>query len=158
MTCEGQLFIPINDTFTANGSGTVTYSMVGGGSPPGEFDLSMSFSGYLNDSFFNGPFTLSTVAHGTTLLVSTTSGFIRTEQLQDFEGSGTFDGYTWNVTDQTATVDFSLIDPQGTEFQIQVTGAGSTSIVPEFPSMIIVPLFIAATLLAVKVYRRKSAT
>ena len=61
MTCEGQLLAPFGDTFTMNGSGTATYSMVGGDWPPGEFDLTINFSGYLSNSFFDGPYDLSLI-------------------------------------------------------------------------------------------------
>lgn len=155
MTCEGQLYAPFADTFTMNGSGTATYSMVGGGYPPGEFDLTIDMSGYLNNSFFNGPFTLSAVAHGETVLVSSTQGFIRTEEVQSLSANGTFNDLTWNVTSQIATVDFSFIDELGKAFQFRVTGTSHTSIIPEFTSFIAIPLFIIVTLLAVIAYRRK---
>jgi len=155
MTCEGQLSVPFADTFTMNGSGTATYSMVGGGSPPGEFDLSMDMSGYLNNSFFDGPFTLSAVAHGETALVSTTPGFIRTEEIVDLSANGTLNGFIWNVTSLSSTVDFSLIGEDGTEFEFRITGSGHTSIIPEFPSFLILPLFMIATLLAVIAINKK---
>jgi hypothetical protein len=132
----------------------VTYSMVGGG-PPGELNLNMDLSGYLNDSFFNGPFNLSAVAHATTVLSSTTAGFIRTELVQSLTANGTFNEYTWNVTDQMATVDFSFIDPEGTAFQIRVIGTGQSSVVPEkFLPIFIIPLLTAAILLAAVVNRK----
>lgn len=154
LTCQGQLSSPINSTFTLNGTGMVTYSMVGGG-PPGELNLNMNLSGYLNDSFFNGPFNLSAVAHATTVLSSPTAGFIRTELVQNLTANGTFNEYTWNVTDQMATVDFSFIHPQGAAFEIRVLGTGQSSVVPEkFLPIVIIPLLTAAVLLAVVVNRK----
>jgi hypothetical protein len=155
MTCQGQLQTPFLDTFTMNGSGTLTYTMVGGGFPPGELDLTMDMTGYLNNSFWNGPYTLSAQSHGETVLVATTPSFIRTEELQTFAANGTFDGWLWNVTGDTAIVDFSYIHELGTSFQIRVTGLGHTSIIPELPSLILLPLFMTATLIAALVYRRK---
>lgn len=155
MTCQGQLKAPFLDTFTMNGSGTFTYAMVGGGYPPGEFDLTMDMAGYLNNSFWNGPYTLSAQCHGETVLVAPTAGFIRTEELQNFAANGTFDGWLWNVTGDTAVVDFSYIDEFGHSFQIRVTGLGHTSIIPELPSLIILPLFMTAILIAAIIYRRK---
>ena len=155
MTCDGNLSAPFTDTFTGNGSGTATYSMVGGGSPPGEFNLNMGLSGYLTNSFFTGPFNLSAVAHGETVLVSPTPGFVRTEKIRNLSANGTFNGFIWNVTSQTATVDFSFIDAEGKAFQLRITGTSPTHIIPEFPSLIIIPLITTTTLLAVIVYRRK---
>lgn len=155
LTCQGQLSSPINSTFTLNGTGMVTYSMVGGGSPPGELNLNMNLSGHLNDSFFNGPFNLSAVAHATTVLTSPTAGFIRTELVQNLTANGTFNEYTWNVTDQMATVDFSFIDPEGTAFQFRVLGTGQSSVIPEkFLPIVIIPLLTAAILLAAVVNRK----
>ena len=155
MTCEGQLLAPFTDTFTVNGSGTATYSMIGGGNPPGEFDLNMNMSGYLYNSFFNGPFALSAVSHGETALVFPTPGFVRTEEIRNLSANGTFDEFIWNMTGQIATVDFSFIDPQGKAFQFRITGSSHTSIIPEFPSLLILPLFVMAALLVTIVYRRK---
>ena len=52
VTGEGNFSAPVEDTFTMNGSGTVTYSMVGEG-PPGEFDLTLEMSGYMIRSWLD---------------------------------------------------------------------------------------------------------
>lgn len=153
MTVQGQLFTPINSMFSLDGSGNVTYSMVGEG-PPGELDLTMNLSGYLNDTFFDGPFNLTAVAHATTVLVPPTVGFERTEIIQNLTANGTFNEYTWEVTNQSATVDFSSINPQGTAFQIRIVGGGPASYIPEFSSIIILPLFIIATIVAITIARK----
>ena len=148
--CDGQLFTPFSDTFAMDGFGTATYSMVGGGWPPGEFDLTMNFSGYLSNSFFDGPYDISVVCHGETVLVEPpTPGFVRTEEIRNLSANGTFNEYTWDVTIETATVDFSYIDPEGKAFDIQITGGSHIYIVPEFPSLIILPILMIVTLLAV---------
>ncbi len=148
MTGEGLLSAPFVDTFTMNGSGTATYSIVGGGSPPGEFDLNMDLSGYLEDSFFNGPYTMSVVAHGETRLVATTPGYIRTEEIVDLSANGTFNELTWNTTSPSSIVDFSLIDNEGTAFQFRVTG--TSHVIPEFPlSIVLLLIVIVLTLMAV---------
>ena len=154
MTCQGQLFTPINTLFSLNGSGNVTYSMVGGGPPPGELDLSMSLSGYLYDTFFDGPFNLTVVAHATTVLVSPNVGFERTEIIQNLTANGIFNAYTWDVTNQSATADFSFIDPQGKTFQFRITGGGPASYIPEFSSLIILPLFIIATIVVITLSKK----
>lgn len=155
MTVQGQLFTPMNSMFSLNGSGNVTYSMIGGG-PPGELDLTMNLSGYLNDTFFNGPFNLTAAAHATTVLAATTAGFERTEIVQNLTANGTFNEITWEVTNQSATVDFSSISPQGTAFQIRIIGGGPASYIPEFSSILILPLFIAAAVIAVTISRKST--
>ncbi len=148
MSGVGQLSAPIVDTFTMNGSGTATYSMVGGGSPPGEFDLTIELSGYLEGSFFNGPYTMSVVSHGETMLVDTTPDYIRTEEIVDLSANGTFNESTWNITSLSSIIDFSFIDNEGTAFEFRITG--SSHVIPEFPSSIVMPLIlIAVTLIAV---------
>lgn len=148
MTGVGELSAPFVDTFTVNGSGTATYSIVGGGSPPGEFDVTMELSGYLEDSFFNGPYTMTVVAHGETVLAATTTGYIRTEEVVNLSANGTFNGSPWNATSTSSTVDFSDIGGEGTSFEFRVTG--SSHVIPEFPSAIVMPLIlIAVTLVAV---------
>ena len=155
MTVQGQLLAPMNSVFSLNGSGNVAYSMIGGG-PPGELDLTMNLSGYLNDTFFNGPFNLTATAHSTTLLAPPTVGFERTEIIQNLTANGTFNEYTWEVTNQSAIVDFSSISPQGTEFQIRIIGGGPASYIPEFSSILILPLFIVATVIAITMSRKST--
>jgi hypothetical protein len=146
VTGEGNFSAPVEDTFTMNGSGTVTYSMVGGG-PPGEFDLTLEMSGYIDDSLLAGPYTMTVVAHATTVLVQeTTPGYVRTEEVMNAAVNGTFNEFTWNATSTSTLVDFSDID-EGMFFQIRVTG--SSNVIPEFPSTILMPvILIAVTLVA----------
>ena len=148
MTGVGQVSAPFVDTFAMNGSGTATYSIVGEGSPPGEFDVTMELSGYLEYSFFDGPYTMSVVAHGETVLVATTTGYIRTEEVVNLSANGTFNELTWNATSTSSTVDFSVIGGEGTSFVFRLTG--SSHVIPEFPSAIVMPLIlIVVTLIAV---------
>jgi len=61
--------------------------------------------------------------------------------------NGTFNEIPWNATSTSTIVDFSVIDVEGTSFQIRVTG--SSHVIPEFPSAIVIPLtLIAVTLIA----------
>ena len=146
VTGEGNFSAPVEDTFTMNGSGTVTYSMVGEG-PPGEFDLTLEMSGYIDDSLLAGPYTMSVVAHATTAQVEETPGYIRTEEVMNAAINGTFNEFTWNATSSSTLVDFSVIGGDGTSFQIRVTG--SSNVIPEFPSAILMPIvLIAVTLVA----------
>ena len=146
ITGEGNFSAPLVDTFTMNGSGTATYSMVGGG-PPGEFDLTLEMSGYIEDSILTGPYTMSVVAHAETAVVATTPGYIRTEEVMNAAINGTFNELPWNATSTSTLVDFSVIGGEGTSFQIRVTG--SSHVIPEFPSAIVIPLtLIAVTLIA----------
>jgi hypothetical protein len=147
VTGEGNFSAPVEDTFTMNGSGTVTYSMVGAG-PPGEFDLTLEMSGYIDDSLLAGPYTMTVVAHATTVLVEeTTPGYVRTEEVMNAAVNGTFNELTWNATSTSTMVDFSDIGSEGTFFQIRVTG--SSNVIPEFPSTVLMPvILIAVTLVA----------
>lgn len=158
MSGVGELSAPFVSTFTVNGSGTATYSIVGGGSPPGEFDVTMELSGYLEDSFFNGPYTMTVVAHGETVLAAATTGYIRTEEIVNLSANGTFNESPWNATSTSTTVDFSDIGSEGKSFEFRVTG--SSHVIPEFPSAIVMPLtLIAATLVAViitRIYSKKT--
>ena len=147
VTGAGNVSAPFADTFTMNGSGTAEYSMVGGGYPPGEFDLTLEMSGFIDDSLLTGPYTMSVVAHAETMQVADTPGYVRTEEVMNVAINGTFNDLPWNATSTSTTVDFSYIGPEGTEFQIQVTG--SSHVIPEFPSAIVTPvILIAVTLIA----------
>ncbi|PVX24696.1 MAG: hypothetical protein CW716_09560 [Candidatus Bathyarchaeum sp.] len=143
VTGEGNFTSPIEDTFTMNGSGTVTYTMVGGG-PPGEFDVTLEMSGNIEDSVLAGPYTLTVVGHATTALVATTPGYERTEEVMNAAINGTFNELPWNATSTSTMVDFSVVE--GTEFQIRVTG--SSTIIPEFPTAIAMPVILIAVTLA----------
>jgi hypothetical protein len=147
VTGEGNFTSPIADTFAMTGSGTVTYTMVGGG-PPGEFDLTLEMTGNIEDSVLAGPYTMTVVGHATTALVTpTTTGFERTEEVMNAAINGTFNEQEWNATSTSTIVDFSYIGAEGTEFQIRVTG--SSHVIPEFPAAIAMPMIlIAVTLLA----------
>ncbi len=147
VTGEGNFTAPIEDTFTMNGSGTVTYTMVGGG-PPGEFDLTLEMTGNIEDSVLAGPYTMTVVAHATTALVTpTTPGFERTEEVMNAAINGTFNEQPWNATSTSTLVDFASIGTEGTSFQIRVTG--SSHVIPEFPAAIAMPIIlIAVTLVA----------
>jgi len=154
VTGEGNFSAPVEDTFTMNGSGTVTYSMVGAG-PPGEFDLTLEMSGYIDDSILAGPYTMRVVAHATTAQVAETSGYIRTEEVMNAAVNGTFNELTWNATSTSTIVDFSVIGSEGTSFQIRVTG--SSNVIPEFPSTLLMPvILIAVTLVAAIITRTYS--
>jgi len=144
---EGDFTAPIEDTFTMNGSGTVTYTMIGDG-PPGEFDITLEMTGYIEESVLAGPYTMTVVGHATTALVTpTTPGYERTEEVMDIAINGTFNDMPWNATSTSTQVDFSYLGEEGTEFQIRVTG--SSNIIPEFPTAIAMPMIlIAVTLLA----------
>ena len=145
VTGEGNFTSPIVDTFTMNGSGTVTYTMVGGG-PPGEFNLTLDMTGNIEDSVLAGPYTMTVVGHATTVLVyPTTQGYERTEEVMNVAINGTFNELPWNATSTSTFVDFSVVE--GTEFQIRVTG--SSHVIPEFPVAIAMPvILIAVTLVA----------
>ncbi|UCC57987.1 MAG: hypothetical protein JSW14_06405 [Candidatus Bathyarchaeum sp.] len=148
MSGVGQLSAPIVVTFTINGTGTATYSMVGGGNPPGEFNLNMELSGYLEDSFFTGAYTMSVVAHGTTVILATTPTYVRTEEIVNLSANGTFNELTWNATSSSSIMDFSSINGEGTEFELRVTG--SSHVIPEFPlSIVLLVIVILLTLVAV---------
>jgi len=91
---------------------------------------------------------MTVVAHGETVLADTTTGYMRTEEVVNLSANGTFNGSPWNATSTSSTVDFSDIGGDGKSFQFRVTG--SSHVIPEFPSAIVMPLtLIAATLVAV---------
>ena len=154
VTGEGNFSAPLIDSFTMNGTGTVTYSMVGGGSPPGEFDLTLDMSGYIEDSVLTGPYTMSVVAHAETALMATTPEYIRTEEVMNANINGTFNDLPWNATSTSTTVDFSVIGGGGTSFQIRVIG--SSHVIPEFSSAILMPIILITVTLIIAVITRTS--
>jgi len=91
---------------------------------------------------------MSVVAHGQTMLVATTPGYVRTEEIVNLSANGTFNELTWNATSSSSIVDFSFIDNEGTAFQFRVTG--SSHVIPEFPSsFVFLLILIVLTLIAV---------
>lgn len=145
VTGEGNFTSPIVDPFTMNGSGAVTYSMVDGG-PPGEFDLTLDMTGNIEDSVLAGPYTMTVVGHAWSVLVfPTTLGYERTEEVTNVAINGTFNELPWNATSTSTLVDFSYIGPEGTSFQIRVTG--SSHVIPEFPAAIIMSVILIAVTL-----------
>jgi hypothetical protein len=87
--------------------------------------------------------------------VSTTEGFVRTEEIHDLSVNGSFSGFMWNATSATSVVDFSYINIEGTLFQFRVTGTSHAYVIPEFSSLIGLPLIMIATLIAALIYRKK---
>ena len=131
VTGEAHILSPVDETFPVEGEGTATYAMVGVAFPPGEFDLQINFSTYLNTSFYGGPLNLSGVGHGVTSVVwPPNPGFVRTEELRDFSIVGRYNGLWWNATTELATIDFSMIDPDGKEFQIRIRGTSRLAFQP----------------------------
>jgi hypothetical protein len=158
VTGEGNFTAPIADTFTMNGTGTATYTMVGGGFPPGEFDLNLNMTGYIEDSVLAGPYNMTVVAHAWTVEVyPTTPGYERTEEVMNVAINGTFNELAWNATSASTIVDFSVVE--GTFFQIRVTG--SSNIIPEFPAAVVMPVILVALTLVAGIitgaYTRKVA-
>ena len=156
VTGNGNIFAPFENTFTMNGSGTATYYMVGGGSPPGEFHFTLEMSGYIEESVVNGPsvitgpYDMTVIAHATRAQVATTPGYVRTEELTNVAINGTFNESPWNATSTSTIVDFSVIE----ETAIQIRLTGFSHVVPEFSSIVILSTVIIATFVVI-VYRKR---